>query len=360
MAGEDRDPSQQTEEPTSRRLEQAREQGDQVKSTEVQTFILLLGAVLALAFFGRSIAINSVSTLRMFLAEPDRISTDPTALIHLMRLLLIRMAEIFGPLFIFLVIFGLGSNLIQNMPTFTPSRIAPNLSKLSPINGLKRMFGMDGVTTLLKGIVKIAIVGFAIWTQIWPARTGLEAVLTQSPGAVADDMTKLFFRLMIAALSAIAVIAAADYFWQRFEFIKRNRMSKQEIKEEMKETEGDPKIKAKIRQIRIERSRKRMMAAVPKATVVITNPTHFAVALLYEQGKTAAPICVAKGVDNLAFRIRDLAKDSDVPVVENPPLARALYASVEVDQTIPPEHYKAVAQVIGYVLRLSGKLRPAG
>lgn len=356
MADEDKD--QKTEQPSSRRLEQARESGDQIKSVEVQTFILLLGAVLALSAFGPSVALKSFNTLRMFLAEPDRIPTDPRALILLMRNLGIRMGSILAPLFVLFIIFGLGGNFIQGMPTFSPNRLAPNLSKLSLINGFKRMFGMDGITNLLKGMLKIALVGIVIWTQIWPLRTGLEAVMMQSPAAVAEDMSKLFYRLMIAALSALALIAGADYLWQRFEFFKRNRMTKEEVKQEMKDTDGDPKIKAKIRQIRIERSRKRMMAAVPKATVVITNPTHFAVALLYEQGKTAAPICVAKGVDNLAFRIRDLAKQSDVPVVENPPLARALYASVEVDAVIPPEHYKAVAQVIGYVLRLSGKMRP--
>ncbi len=139
--------------------------------------------------------------------------------------------------------------------------------------------------------------------------------------------------------------------------MQRNRMSKQEIKEEYRQTEGDPAVKAKIRQLRIERSRRRMIAAVPEATVVIMNPTHFAVALKYESGRMGAPVCVAKGVDALALRIRAVAEDHDVPIVENPPLARALYASVEVDQAIPAEHYKAVAQVIGYVMRLSGKMR---
>lgn len=352
----DSDPSQKTEEPSQRRLQQARENGDQIKSLEVQTFVLLAGAVLAIAMFGPSIAVKSFNTFRMFLAEPDRMATDPNALLLLFRNMLIRMGTILAPLFVLIMLFGLGSNLIQGMPNISTSRLAPNLSKLSLVSGLKRMFGMDGITTLLKGILKIAVVGFVIWTQLWPARNGLELVMTQSPAAVADDMTKLFFRLMRAALAAIAVMAVADYVWQRFEFMKRNRMTKEEVKDELKETEGDPKIKAKIRQLRVERSRKRMMAAVPKATVVITNPTHYAVALLYEQGKTAAPVCVAKGVDELAFRIRDLAKKSDVPVVESPPLARALYASVEVDAAIPPEHYKAVAQIIGYVLRMAGKM----
>lgn len=358
MAGDDRDPSQQTEEPTARRLQQAHEQGDQIKSVELQTLILLIGATIAVSVFGHRIAVSFIGNLKIFLAEPDRMATDGNALILMFKTLLGQLLAIFGPFLVVLMLFGIAGNVVQGMPSFTPSRIMPNLSKLSPLNGFKRMFGMDGISNLLKGLLKIAVVGLAIWTQLWPQRTGLEAVLTQSPAAVADDMSHLFIRLMTAALSAIALIAAIDYALQRHEFMKRNRMSKQEIKDEMKETEGDPKIKAKIRQLRIERSRKRMMAAVPKATVVITNPTHYAVALLYEQGKTAAPVCVAKGVDAVAFRIRDVAKEHDVPIIENPPLARALYASVEVDATIPAEHYKAVAQVIGYVLRLTGKLRP--
>jgi flagellar biosynthetic protein FlhB len=170
-------------------------------------------------------------------------------------------------------------------------------------------------------------------------------------------MGHLLYKVLMAALVALAVIAAADYALQRYRFIQRNRMSKQEIKEEFRQNEGDPQIKAKIRQIRQERAKKRMIAHVPEATVVITNPTHYAVALKYVQGKMAAPVCVAKGVDAVALKIREVAGEHEVPIVENPPLARALYATVDVDETIPQEHFKAVAQVIGYVYRLTGKIR---
>jgi flagellar biosynthetic protein FlhB len=152
------------------------------------------------------------------------------------------------------------------------------------------------------------------------------------------------------------VIAGLDYIMQYNRFMQRNRMSKQEIKEEYRQNEGDPAIKAKVRQIRLDRARRRMMAAVPEATVVIMNPTHYAVALKYESGKTEAPICVAKGIDALALRIRAVAEENNVPVVENPPLARALHAAVEVDDPVPPAYYKAVAQIIGYVMRLNGTL----
>jgi flagellar biosynthetic protein FlhB len=354
---DEKDKSTQTEEPTAKRLAEAHEHGDVVKSQEVSTFIVLAGGTLAIAVFGRSAAESLAATMRMFLEQPDQIGVAGSDLMVLMRALVFKIAAVLGPFFILVMAFGLGGNLIQHRPVFTLDRIKPDLSKLSLSSGLKRMFGVEGLSNLLKGLLKIGIVGAAIWMQVWPERGTLESVLSQSPMGVAGDMGHLLFKVLIAALAALAAIAAGDYFLQRFRFIQRNRMSKQEIKEEFRQTEGDPTIKAKIRQIRNERARRRMIAAVPEATVVITNPTHFAVALKYESGKMAAPVCVAKGVDALALRIREVAKEHDVPIVENPPLARALHASVDVDEAIPPEHYKAVAQVIGFIMRLSGKLK---
>jgi flagellar biosynthetic protein FlhB len=253
---------------------------------------------------------------------------------------------------------ALAGHVLQSRPSFTVEKIKPDFSKLSLPAGFKRMFGLEGWINLLKGLIKIAIVGMAIWTQLWPARGMLEGILIQTPSGVVGDMSLLLFRVLMAALSALAVIAGLDYFLQRMRFMQRNRMSKQEVKEEYRQNEGDPVIKAKVRQIRHDRAKKRMMAAVPGATVVIMNPTHYAVALKYESGKMEAPVCVAKGIDALALRIRAVAEENNVPVVENPPLARALHATVEVDDAVPPEHYKAVAQVIGYVMRLTGKLPP--
>jgi flagellar biosynthesis protein FlhB len=354
---DEKDKSSQTEEPTQKRLSEAHDHGDVVKSTEVSTFVVLAGGTLAIAIFGRSAAESLATTMRMFLEQPDQMSLGGGDLQVMMGSILWHVATILGPFFALMVAAGLGGNLIQHRPVFTFDRIKPDFSKLSLGSGLKRMFGVDGLSNLAKGLIKIAIVGLAIWTQVWPERSKLESVLDQSPAGVAGDMSHLLFKVLIATLAVLALIAAGDYFLQRLRFIQRNRMSKQEIKEEFRQTEGDPAVKAKIRQIRMERSRRRMIAAVPEATVIITNPTHFAVALKYESGKMAAPVCVAKGVDALALRIREVAKAHDVPIIENPPLARALHASVEVDQAIPAEHYKAVAQVIGYVMKLSGKMR---
>lgn len=354
---DDQDKSQQTEEPTAKRLEQAHESGDVIKSTEVTAFVLLAGGTLAIAMFGQSTAIDIAKLLSMFIEQPEQMSVDGAGLASMSRGLLLHLALILAPFMGVMMAASLAGHVLQSRPTLNPDKLVPDFSKLSIPKGLARMFGPEGWTNLLKGLAKIIIVGMAIWTQLWPERGMLESILTQSPGAIVGDMSHLLFKVLMASLAALLVIAGLDYFLQRMRFMQRNRMSKQEIKEEYRQNEGDPAIKAKVRQIRQERSRKRMMAAVPEATVVIMNPTHFAVALKYESGKMAAPICVAKGVDALALRIRAVAEENDVPVIENPPLARALHASVEVDEAVPPEHYKAVAQIIGYVMRLSGAMR---
>src|SRR5665213_268356 len=353
---EDNDDSQQTEQPTQKRLEQAREAGDVVKSTEVSAFVVLAGATLAIAMFGRSLAVGIAGILTQFIQEPEQIAVDGPGLALPVRGGPLDMAIVLAPFMGVMLTAAVAGHVLQSKPTFNLEKLLPDFSKLSFLSGFSRLFGVEGWITLFKGLIKLAIVGMAIWTQLWPERGILEGILTQSPQAVMADMTHLLFKVMIAALSALLVIAGLDYFIQYTRFMKRNRMSRHEIKEEFRQNEGDPIIKAKVRQIRQERARKRMMAAVPDATVVITNPTHFAVALKYESGKTAAPICVAKGVDALALRIRAVAEEHEVPVIENPPLARALYATVELDEAVPAEHYKAVAQVIGYVMRLNGTL----
>jgi flagellar biosynthetic protein FlhB len=353
---DEQDKSQQTEQPTQKRLEQAREAGDGVKSAEVSAFVLLAGGTLAIAMFGRSVAVGVAELLTQFIQEPDQMAVDGGGLASLLRGVLLHLATILAPFMGVMLVAALAGHVLQSRPGFNPEKLMPDFSKLSPMAGLSRIFGLDGVINLLKGVIKIVIVGVAIWTQLWPERGILEGILTESPQAVVGDMNHLLFKVLVAALLALLVIAGLDYFVQYTRFMRRNRMSRQEIKEEFRQSEGDPVIKARVRQIRQERARKRMMAAVPEATVVITNPTHYAVALKYESGKTAAPICVAKGVDALALRIRAVAEEHAIPVIENPPLARALHASVEVDDAIPPEHYKAVAQVIGYVLRLNGTL----
>lgn len=354
---DDRDPSQQTEAPTPKRLADAREHGDVVKSPEVSTFVLLLGGTMAIMMFGGSTLKGLTNAMRIFIEQPEQMGVSGGELMALAWHVAMTLGGILGPVFAAMMAAAIGGHVLQARPSFTLEKIKPDFAKLSLIAGLKRMFGLEGLMNLVKGLLKIGVVGFAVWTQIWPERTMLQSVMDQSPMGVVGDMGHLLYKVLIAALAALAAIAAADYVMQRYRFLQRNKMSKQEIKEEYRQNEGDPQIKAKIRQIRLERAKKRMIAAVPTATVIITNPTHYAVALKYESGKMAAPICVAKGVDALALKIREVAKEHNVPIIENPPLARALHATVEVDEVIPQEHFKAVAQVIGYVMRLTGKIK---
>jgi flagellar biosynthetic protein FlhB len=264
------------------------------------------------------------------------------------------MAVILGPTLLLLALFGVGCGLAQSGPMWAPQRLAPQLSKLSPLKGAQRIISVRSVVELLKSLVKLAVVVAVLVLVLRPFAAGIEQWPALSPVAALAQSNDLLIRIAAAVAAVTTLVAAADYLYQRFSFLARMRMTKQELREEFKEADGDPQIKARIRRLGQERARKRMMAAVPTATVVITNPTHFAVALAYDMSSMPAPKVVAKGVDRLALRIREVAAANDVPVVENPPLARSLHASVEIDDEIPPEHYQAVAQVIGWVMKSKG------
>ena len=215
-----------------------------------------------------------------------------------------------------------------------------------------RLFSKQALVNFAKGLVKLALIGAIITLLLWHQRYRLDGLVVTDPAAILPLAQTLSLEMLGTIVAVLALIAAADYLFQYRQWFERQKMSVRELKEEFKQTEGDPAIKAKIRQIRQTRMSKRMMAALPTASVVITNPTHFAVALRYDRGMNA-PVCVAKGVDALARKIREVATEHSIPVVENPPLARALHGTVEIDQEIPPEHYQAVAEVIGYVMRLN-------
>jgi flagellar biosynthetic protein FlhB len=250
--------------------------------------------------------------------------------------------------------FGIAANLVQHRPLLSLEPLTPKLSKISPIEGGKRLFSRDALVNFAKGLIKLTVVGGIVFAVLWPERDKLETMVTLDPALLLPMFQEMGLKVFGAVLAVVTIIAIADYVYQRQRWWNRLKMTVQEVRDEYKQMEGDPKIKGRIRSIRNERSRRRMMANVPKATVVITNPTHFAVALKYDRSMQA-PECVAKGADDVAFRIRELAKQHDVPIIENPPLARALFASVDVDETIPTEHFKAVAQVIGFVMKMQDK-----
>ncbi len=339
-----------TEEPSQRRLDQAVERGDVSKSQEVTTFFLLGAMTLTFMIWAGGSTRDLGMSLRGLLANIHQMPLDSQGLKSLAtHSLLIAGAAIGLPL-LFLVLAGVSGNMIQHSLVWSAEALEPKFSRLSPAAGLKRLFGKEALVQFFKSLAKMTAIAIALVIALWPERQRLEAFVQVDVSALMPQMLVLILKLMGSTLAIFVFIAAADYAWQRHSWIKRQRMTKQEIKEEQKETEGNPEIKQKIRQLRSQAARKRMMAAVPKATVIITNPTHFAVALRYEAGMNA-PICVAKGLDAVALRIRELATEHDIPIVENKPLARALHASVDIDGEIPAEHFKAVAEVIGYVMR---------
>ena len=245
---------------------------------------------------------------------------------------------------------GAAANVSQSGFVLSADKIKPDLQKLNLIKGLGRIFGPDGLMQFAKSALKFLVTGLIAWFVVKPNAAEIPSLVGMDVAAIIPLSMKLCVKLFWAVLIFLAVTAGFDWFWQRLRFNKRMMMSLQEIKDEHKQSEGDPHIKGKQKQIRMQRSRQRMMQAVPKATVVVMNPTHYAVALKYEQGETAAPICVAKGVDELALKIRAVAEDAGVHILEDPPLARALYAAVDVDEQIPTEHFEAVAKVIGFVM----------
>jgi len=352
----EQDDADKTEDPSGRKLERGRRRGQVAKSQEVAHWgIIMAGALLIV--FAAPWTMKGVARVALpFLESPAQIPADLGRLQALFGDVAQALLAAVWPVFLFLVIAALAIHLVQTGLVWAVDKFELDWSRLSPIKGFGRLMSTRTLAEFVKGIVKIAVIGGVIFTAALPILKDVELLPAMSLGAVLDHSEAVVLRVAAATLAVLTVIAGFDYVYQRYMFLRQMRMSKHEVKEEHKQAEGDPHVKARIRSLRRERARQRMMAAVPKATVVVTNPTHYAVALAYEMEKMEAPKLVAKGADYVALRIREIAEEHEVPIVENPPLARALFASVELDQEIPIEHYKAVAEVIGYVMRLKGKL----
>ncbi|WP_448044637.1 flagellar biosynthesis protein FlhB [Bradyrhizobium liaoningense] len=348
---DDKDPESQTEDPTQKRLDDALERGDVAKSQEINTWFMMAGGTLVVSTFSGSVGSGLLTPMRNLLANSWMIKTDGKALLALMQQIEFVVLAAVGVPLLMLMLAAIAGNMLQHRLVWSAESLKPKFNKISPGAGFKRIFGKQAAANFLKGIGKLVLLGVIMTMVLWPERHRMEAMVRLDPAAMLGATTSMTIHLLGAVVAALAIIAIADYFFQYRSWFQRQKMSLQEIKEEYKQSEGDPHIKGKIRQLRQQRAKKRMMAAVPKASVIITNPTHYSVALSYERGMSA-PICVAKGVDNLAFKIREIAREHDIPIVENVPLARALYATVDIDQEIPTEYYHAVAEVIGYVMRL--------
>ena len=356
---EDTDKSSQTEDATPRRLEEARKEGNVAKSQEVATWASLAAVTAVVMIMGNTLSANLANALIPFIAHAGEIDLEGGGGVIVLRQALNAASPFMIAVLVASVMAGAAGNLIQTGFLFTPSKLAPDPSRVSPMKGLERMFGIDGLVNFLKSFIKLLIVGVVAYLALKPHMTEFQKLPEVDPMAmltVASDMLKA---LVYGVLTMLGITAGFDWFWQKQRFMQRMRMSKQEIKEDHRQSEGDPHIKARIRQLRNARAKQRMMQNVPKATVVVMNPTHYAVALRYESGETPAPICVAKGLDMIALRIREVAEANGVAIIEDPPLARALYATTEIDETIPREHYEAVAKVIGFVMQRSRRRRAA-
>jgi flagellar biosynthesis protein FlhB len=347
---ENEDGASRTEAPTPRKLQQAREKGDVPKTQDLPALASLLGAVSVMVAMGGAMSRDLAAALQPFLAHAGTMSLSGSESIVLGR----RAVEAGAPVVLAVLgaaaAGGVVANLVQGGFMLTPSKLAPDFKKISPLGGFKRLFGVDSLVQFVKSVAKVAMVGFVAWWVLRPSIAQLSMLPSLPPVAMMPLLAEILKRLIFAVVAISGVIAGADWLWQRHRFMERMKMTKEEVKEDHKQSDGDPHIKAKRRQMQMERSRRRMMQAVPSATVVVMNPTHYAVALKYEQGGDTAPTCVAKGLDALALKIRDVAKAAGVAVIEDPPLARALYAAVDIDETIPPAHFEAVAKIIGFIL----------
>ena len=309
---------QRTEDPTPRRLEEALRRGDVVKSMEVNTWFTIAGGTLAIIVFAAPMASSLQATFRGLIAKSYQIPTDGPALTALMKTLAFDIAAAAGVPLLILCVAAFAGNIVQHRVVFTTELVKPQLSRISPMAGFARLFSRQALANFAKGLAKLCVVGGVMTVLLWPQRQHLGSIVAGDPAMILPLVRSIALKLLGTVVAVLAVVATADYFFQYLQWYERQRMSLQEIKEEFRQTEGDPTIKGKLRQLRTTRMRKRIMAAVPKASVVITNPTHFAIALKYERGMNA-PVCVAKGVDLIARKIREIAEEHRIPVVENPP-----------------------------------------
>ena len=354
MAEDDKD--SKTEEPSGKKLQKARGDGDIPKSVEISSVGMLLAGLVVIGLLVPTVALDLRLLLSGILAHSHQIALDPEAFRAFFVSVISQVALILAfPMAIF-VAAALIFNIGQVGLVWTTKPLQPKLSNLSPIAGIKRMFSSKSALEAGKGVVKMLVVGAMVAIFVVPSMSHPDKFVDQHPIFTLQEIHEKSVLILFLVILIMTAVAVVDFAYQKWSHKKKLMMTKQEVKDESKNTEGDPKVKGRIRSLRLERHRQRMIANVSKASVVITNPTHYAVALKYDIDSMAAPVVVAKGVDYLAKRIRQVAEIHDVPVMENPPLARALHAAVEVDHEIPQEHYKAVAEVISYVMQLKDKL----
>lgn len=354
MSG-DSDQEDKTHDPTDKKLEDARAKGDVPMAPEMKHAAMFIAMLVVMGGMG-AYTMQLMGTLFVRLwGSADDFRMEPTGAEDFATGVMSAVATALLPILATLFGIALLGGILQGRPMLSWSRVKPKWSKLNPMSGAKRLFGKQAMVEFAKTLAKLCLIGGVAAYLAWPHAATVDSMVGADLQQVGGAAHGIVYSMLRPIAMLVGALALFDFVWQRRAFIKRMRMSLQEIKDEHKQSEGDPHIKGKIRQIQMQRSRNRMMQNVPKASVVITNPTHYAVALQYDHGQMAAPVVVAKGVDAIALKIREIATENNIPLVENRPLARALYASADLDRPIPVEHYAAVAEVISYVLKIARK-----
>lgn len=358
---ESEDDSSKTEEPSHKKLEEAREKGQIASTRELNHFFMLLAMLAFITTLAHTVSRDGINLLSPFITAPDQVEMSVGGVNELMHEVVYGFIALLAIPFLLSFAAALAPAILQRKWVFSTEHTRPKLDKISPLSGFKRIYGMKAMIEFLRNFLKIIIVMIISVSVALPFRHELPAILRAT-----DELAMLSYsgeiarRTLVALAIFLFLLSILDYLYQRFTLLKSLRMSKQEQKDEYRQQEGDPHMKGKLKQIRRERAKKRMMANVPKADVIITNPTHYAVALQYDAAKMKAPRLLAKGADAVAARIRERALEHKIPIVRNPPLARILYDTTEIDDEIPVEHYQAVAKIIGYVYKLKGKTPTAG
>ena len=355
---DEQDKDSKTEDPTEKKIRDAAEKGNIPFSREVTIFASSLAVYVYLVFFLHGRLALSSESLRDLFDQPDqwRLGSSPDV-ISLFTHLAWTASTVVAPILILLMVFGVGSSVLQNMPTPVLERIRPQLSRISPMKGWSRIFGVTGFVEFAKSLFKIVVVSVIMFFTLRGEFYSSIDAMFSDPQVIFMKLASVMKHIMIVILLSTAVVAAIDFFWTRHYWFTQLKMTKQEVKEELKQSQGDPIIKSRQRSIARDRARRRMIANVPRATLVIANPTHFAVALRYVREEDDAPIVIAKGQDLIALKIREIAEQNGIPVFEDPPLARSMFAQVSVDTVIPSVFYKAVAELIHRVYAASPQTR---
>ena len=341
------DKESKTEEATEKKIRDSLDKGQVPHSREATTLASMLAILIAVYFLISDNVVKLRFSLESFIDHPGSFSVgtgaDASAILLVVA---IEAAKVIAPVVLVLAVAGVAASFLQNQPQFVVDRIEPKLERISIAKGWSRIFGVQGQVEFLKSLFKLSIVAVGGYIALGGSYREMFNALFIEPTAIPGLMQDLSIRFLSAVVVTTAILVAADLAWSRFSWRKELRMTKQEVKDEHKQVEGDPLIKMRLRSLQRDRSRRRMMAEVPRATLIVANPTHYSVALRYVREEGGAPVVLAKGKDLIALKIRFIAEQNNIPIYEDRALARSLYASVEVDKMIPPEFYKAVAGVI--------------